>query len=156
MVSRYRIRPNYRTVHLGFFKITGKTCNKICIHLLKVKQDHQMAYLMVLMRCFVFVCVFFFFFFYILSKSICCGYSFELHRQLLKTTELLYCALLGVCAVIRSNTVNIMHMSQCPALPARLQVCPAKTTHAQSIFTVCVKVNPCPAEPGYTLPLQTV
>ena len=65
-----------------------------------------------------------------LYKSICCGYSFELHRQVdaiqmstdniclykevarkytccnLKTTELLDCALIGVCAVIRSNTVG--------------------------------------------------
>ena len=64
-----------------------------------------------------------------LYKGICCGYSFELHRQvdaiqmstnniclykevdkkytccILKTTELLDCALLGICAVIRSNTV---------------------------------------------------
>ena len=64
-----------------------------------------------------------------LKKGICCGYSFELHRQVdaiqmsthniclykkvdkkytgcnLKTTELLDCALIGVCAVIRSNTV---------------------------------------------------
>ena len=63
-------------------------------------------------------------------KSICCGYSFELHRQVdaiqmgahnvclnkevdkkytgcnLKTTELLDCALIGVCAVNRSNTVG--------------------------------------------------
>ena len=69
------------------------------------------------------------FVFYFLSKSICCGYSFELHRQVdaiqmgthniclykeedkkytgcnLKTTELLNCALIGACAVIRSNTV---------------------------------------------------
>ena len=65
-----------------------------------------------------------------LYKGICCGYSFELHRQVdaiqmsthniclykevdkkytgcnLKTTELLDCALIGICAVIRSNTVN--------------------------------------------------
>ena len=64
-----------------------------------------------------------------LYKSICCGYSFELHRQVdaiqmgthsigiykevakqytscnPKSTELLDCALIGVCAVIRSNTV---------------------------------------------------
>ena len=64
-------------------------------------------------------------------KGICCGYSFELHRQVdaiqmsthnmclykevkkkytgcdLKTTEFLDCALIGVCAVIRSNTVFI-------------------------------------------------
>ena len=62
-------------------------------------------------------------------KGISCGYSFELHRQVdaiqmsthniclykevkkkytgcnLKTTEFLDCALIGVCAVIRSNTV---------------------------------------------------
>ena len=70
-----------------------------------------------------------FFFSDFLYKGICCGYSFELHRQVdaiqmsshniclyeevdkkytvchLKTTELLDCALIGVCAVIRSNTV---------------------------------------------------
>ena len=64
-----------------------------------------------------------------LYKSICSGYSFELHQQvdaiqmgihnicldkevdkkytgcILKTAELLDCALLGVCAVIRANTV---------------------------------------------------
>ena len=64
-----------------------------------------------------------------LYKGICCGYSFELHRQVdaiqmstlniclykevkkkyigcnLKTMEFLDCALIGVCAVIRSNTV---------------------------------------------------
>ena len=65
-----------------------------------------------------------------LYKGICCGYSFELHRQVnaiqmsthniclykevkkkyiccnLKTTAFLDCALIGVCAVIRSNTVS--------------------------------------------------
>ena len=64
-----------------------------------------------------------------LYKGICCGYSFELHRQVdaiqmgthniflyteadkkytgcnLKTTELLDCALTGICAVIRPNAV---------------------------------------------------
>ena len=64
-----------------------------------------------------------------LYKSICCGYPFELHRQVdaiqmgtrniclykeadkkytgcnLKTMKLLDCALIGVCAVIRLNTV---------------------------------------------------
>ena len=63
---------------------------------------------------------------------LCCGYSFELHRQVdaiqmsthniclykevkkkyigcnLKTTEFLDCALIGVCAVIRLNTVRKM------------------------------------------------
>ena len=66
-----------------------------------------------------------------LYKGICCGYSFELHRQVdaiqisthniclykdvdkkytgcnLKTAKLLDCALIGICAVIRSNTVGI-------------------------------------------------
>ena len=80
--------------------------------------------LMVLMQCF---CVVFSSDF--IYKSICCGYLFELHRQVdaiqmgthniclykevdkkntgcnLKTTELLDCAQIGVCAVIRSNTV---------------------------------------------------
>ena len=64
-----------------------------------------------------------------LYKGIYCGYSFELHQQVdaiqtrthnlclykkvnkkytgcnLKTTEFHECALIGVCAVIRSNTV---------------------------------------------------
>ena len=83
-----------------------------------------MTYLMVLTRCF-----FFFSFSDILSKSICCGYSLKLHQQVdaiqmgthniclykevdkkytgcnLKTTELLDSAFIGVCAVIRFNTV---------------------------------------------------
>ena len=68
-----------------------------------------------------------------LYKNICCGYSFELHQQVdaiqmgthniclykevarkytycnLKTTELLDCVLIGVCAVIRSNTVSSLY-----------------------------------------------
>ena len=68
-------------------------------------------------------------------KGIRCGYSFELHRQVdaihmsthniclykevkknyigcnLKTTEFLDCALIRVCAVIRSNTVVCTHSS---------------------------------------------
>ena len=73
-----------------------------------------------------------FFFSNFIYKGICCGYSFELHRQVdaiqmgthniclykevkkkyigcnLKTTEFLDCALIGVCAVIRSNTVLLI------------------------------------------------
>ena len=65
-----------------------------------------------------------------LYKSICCGYSFKLHRQIdaiqmgtnniclykevdkkytgcnLKTMELLECVVIRVCAIIRSNTVH--------------------------------------------------
>ena len=72
----------------------------------------------------------FFFFFCCLYNSICCGYLFELHRQVdaiqmgthiiclykevdknytgynLKTMELNYCVLIGVCVVIRSNMVK--------------------------------------------------
>ena len=86
-----------------------------------------------------------------LDKSICYGYSFELHRQVdaiqmgthnicfyeevdikyigcnLKTTELLECALIGACAVIRSNTVvhsdaNLQHLIWivCEGLPVRI------------------------------------
>ena len=82
---------------------------------------------MMLMRDFFFMFLFSDF----LNKSISCGYSFELHRQIdaiqmgsnniclykevdkkytgcnLKTTELLDCALIGVCVVIRSNTVGL-------------------------------------------------
>ena len=72
-----------------------------------------------------------------LYKSICCGYSFELHRQVdaiqmgthsiclykevakqytscnPKSTELLDCALIGVCAVIRSNMVHYTKATTC-------------------------------------------
>ena len=81
---------------------------------------------MILLQCF--FCAFFILIFFIIY-SICCGYSFELHRQVkaiqmdthniclykevdknytvcnLKTTELLDCALMGACTVIRSNMV---------------------------------------------------
>ena len=74
-----------------------------------------------------------FFFFDFLYKRLCCGYSFELYRQVdaiqmgthniclykeedikytgcnLKTTELLDCAFIEVCAVIRSNTVRCIY-----------------------------------------------
>ena len=72
------------------------------------------------------------FFLIFFIKSICCGFSFELHRQVdaiqmsthnirlykavnkrytgchLKTIKFLDCALIGVCAVIRSNTVCLV------------------------------------------------
>ena len=75
-----------------------------------------------------------------LYNSICCGYPFELHRQVdaiqmgtrniccykevdkkytgcnLKTTKLLDCALIGVCAVIRSNTVVTCETNITPLL----------------------------------------
>ena len=77
------------------------------------------------------------FFLIFLYKGICCGYSFELHRQVdaiqmstnniclykevdkkytccnLKTMELLDCVLIGICTVIRSNTVFCMKKIAC-------------------------------------------
>ena len=102
---------------LGFSKLLGTlSCGKICIYLLwihyKKRSEKDLFdddYVM---------------FSDFLYKGICCGYSYELHRQVsthniclykeikkkytgcnLKTTEFLDCALIGVCAVIRSNTV---------------------------------------------------
>ena len=73
-------------------------------------------------------------------KGICCGYSFELHRQVstiqrsshniclykeidkkytgcnLKTMELLDFALIGVCVVIRSSTVDSSRLEKVPYL----------------------------------------
>ena len=86
--------------------------------ILKIAKD----YLMMLLR----------FFSDFLYKRICCGYSFELHQQVdaiqmgtrniclykevnktytgcnLKTTEVLDCGLIGVCAIIRLNMVYIV------------------------------------------------
>ena len=118
----YRIRPNNRTVRLGFSKLLGTlSCVKTCIDLLRVhykkgqKRTFDDDYAI--------------FFPDFLHEGIYCGYSFELHRLVdaiqmsthkiclykeadkkytgcnLKTTKLLDFALIGVCAVIRSNTV---------------------------------------------------
>ena len=123
-------------MRLGISKLLGtRICGKICIYLPRkhYKKDQKRMYLMMIMRVFLFV------FFYFLYKGICCGYSFELHRQVdaiqmsihniclykevkkkytgcnLKTTEFLDCALIGVCAVIRLNTVflNIWTQKKC-------------------------------------------
>ena len=83
-----------------------------------------------------------------LYKGICCGYSFELHRQVdaiqmstlniclykevdkkytgcnLKTTELLDCALIGICEVIRSNTVCFSYFSMKTCCRCSLEVPP--------------------------------
>ena len=129
----YRIRPNYRTVRLGFSKLLGKLVIKYVASYTKgTLKSYQRfilsrAYLVMLM--WLFLC----FFSYCLHKSICCRYSFELHRQVdaiqmgthtiglykevdkkytgcnLKTSELLDCALIGICAVIWSNTVGRMY-----------------------------------------------
>ena len=125
----YRIRPNYRTVRLGFSKLLGTLiCGKICIYLLRIhyKKDQKKD---LFDDDYVIVSDF-------LYKGICCGQSFELHRQVdaiqmsthniclfkkvdkkymgcnLKTTELLDCALIGLCAVIRSNMVYVFLISR--------------------------------------------
>ena len=133
LFEKYHIQPNNSTVHLAFSKLLGKR-SKIYIHLLKVKQDKQMTYLMVLTRCFVFF--FFLIFFlkaYIVGTHLNCidrsyagthsncidtiqmgTHNICLYKEVdktysgcnLKTTELLDCALIGVCALIRSNTVR--------------------------------------------------
>ena len=123
-VYNYLIRPNYHTGRLGFSKLLGALISgKISIYLPVLRipcKDQEKTYLMMIMR----------FFSDFLYKGICCGYSFELHRQVnaiqidthniclykevdkqytgcnLKTTELLDCALIGVCVVIRLYTVN--------------------------------------------------
>ena len=114
-------------MHLGFSKLLGKlavkyvsTYTKGTLKQRSVKDLANDAYEMLL--CFLFFPDF-------LHKSICCGYSSELHQQVdaiqmgthniclykeadkkytgcyMKTTELLDCALIGVCVVIRSNNV---------------------------------------------------
>ena len=51
----YHIRPNYRTVCLGFSKLLGTlSCGKICIYLLRIhyKKDQKRTYLMMIMQFF--------------------------------------------------------------------------------------------------------
>ena len=112
-------------MHLGFSKLLGKlvvkyvsTYTKGTLKQRSVKDLSNDAYAVLL---------FSFFFSDFLDKSMCCGYSFELHQQVdavqmgthniclyiykevdkkytgcnLKTSELLDCALIGACAVIR-------------------------------------------------------
>ena len=111
-------------MRLGFSKLLETlSCVKICIDLLRVhyKKDQNRP----------FDDDYAIFFPDFLLEGIYCGYSFELHRLVdaiqmsthkiclykevdkkytgcnLKTTKLLDCALIGVCAVIRSNTVHV-------------------------------------------------
>ena len=78
--SIYHIWPNYRTMGLGFSKLLGKlmvkyvsTYTKGTLKKLSAKDLSNDAYGMFLCCCFFFSdCLF---------KSICCGYSFELHQQ---------------------------------------------------------------------------
>ena len=55
LYSTYRIRPNYRTVHLGFSNLQDTLiCGQICIYLLRIhyKKDQKRTYLMMTMRFF--------------------------------------------------------------------------------------------------------
>ena len=111
-------------MRLGFSKLLGTLSGgKICIYLLRIHYKQRSEkdlfdddYMI---------------FSDFLYKGICCGCSFELHRQVnaiqmstyniclhievkkkytgynLNSTEFLDCALIGVCAVIRSNTVDL-------------------------------------------------
>ena len=71
----YRIRPNYCTVRLGFSKLLGTLSGgKICFYLLRIHYKKRSEkdlfdddYTI---------------FSDFLYKGICCGCSFELHRQL--------------------------------------------------------------------------
>ena len=99
-----------------------------------------------------------FFFSDFLYKGICCGYSFELHRQVdaiqmrthniclykkvnkkftgcnLKTTEFHECALIGVCAVIRSNTVDALPKAFVnPSLTEHNMPCLSKQCRSRSV-----------------------
>ena len=141
-VHTYRIRPNYRTVRSGFSKLLGTlSCDKICIYLLRIHYKKIRKGLT-----WWWLCDFFSDF---LFKSICCGYSFELHRQVdaiqmsahniclykevkkKRTLAVIWrlrndCALIGVCVVIRLNTVFSFpnyNMSKYQWIPTKLGKC---------------------------------
>ena len=123
-------------MRLGFSKLLGTLiCGKICIYLLRIyyKKDQKKDlfdddYVIVSDFLYKGICCGHSFELHRQGgcnsnkypqhmKGICCGHSFELHQQEvkknytgcnLKTSEFLDCALIGVCAVIRSNTVGII------------------------------------------------
>ena len=122
IIKTYRIGLNYPSVSLDVSKLLGTLiCGKICIYLLRIhyRKDQKRTYLIMTTQ----------FHSDFLYKGTCCGYSFELHRQVdaiqmsthniclckevkkkyagcnQKTAEFLDRALIGVCAVIRWNTV---------------------------------------------------
>ena len=120
----YHIRPNYRTMCLDFSKLLGKLVVKYVSTYTKGTIKQRSAQDLPNDAYVIFLCFSFSDFLY---KSIFCGYSLELHRQVsaiqtsthniclykvdkkytgcnLKTAELLDCVL-RVVVVIRSNTV---------------------------------------------------
>ena len=69
----YRIRPNYRTVHLGFSKLQDTLiCGQICIYLLRIHYKKRSEKDLFNDDYAIFSDF--------LYKGICCVYSFELHR----------------------------------------------------------------------------
>ena len=69
----YRIRPNYRTVRLGFSNLQDTLiCGQICIYLLRIHYKKRSEKDLLNDDYAIFSDF--------LYKGICCGYSFELHR----------------------------------------------------------------------------
>ena len=114
------IQPNYCIVLLGFQKILGKLVvkyKKVCLKTRSINDVSNGVYAM-------FLCFFFFLFslwkhmlwvlIWIASTSWCNSNEYPQHMHIqevkntgcnLKTMKLLVCALIGICAVIRPNTV---------------------------------------------------
>ena len=129
----YRIRPNYRTVRLGFSKLLGTLiCGKICIYLLrKHNKKDQKKYFFFDDESGIFFLIFFIQAYVVSTQLNCIDKSMQfkwvpttyaiqmsthnicLYEEVdkkytgcnLKTSEFPDCALIGICAVIRSNTV---------------------------------------------------
>ena len=71
--ENYRIRPNYRTVRLGFSNLQDTLiCGQICIYLLRIHYKKRSEKDLFNDDYAIFSDF--------LYKGICCGYSFELHR----------------------------------------------------------------------------
>ena len=96
----------------GFSKLLETLiCGKICINQLRIhyKKDQKRTYLMMTMPFF----LIFFIKAYVVGTHLNCIDNISLYKEVnkrytdchLKTTKFLDCALIGVCAVIRSNTV---------------------------------------------------
>ena len=132
-------------MRLSFSKLLGTlSCDKICIYLLRIHYKKIRKGLI-----WWWLCDFFSDF---LFKSIYCGYSFELHRQVdaiqtsthniclykevkkKRTLAVIWrprnnCALIGVCAVIRSNTVS--------GSPSDLQLTMWSVAYSSSMPVTC-------------------
>ena len=73
VIWKYCIRPNYRTVRLGFSNLQDTLiCGQICIYLLRIHYKKRSEKDLFNDDYAIFSDF--------LYKGICCGYSFELHR----------------------------------------------------------------------------